>query len=83
MISAGGCSLTRLFGTSHVIDASFPRFAAWKKSRIGWMFLSWWSCLTVSNQGSGFQIPGVSALCQTFLQTIPSSSQSGWAPLNT
>jgi hypothetical protein len=31
------------------------------------MFRSWWSCRTVSNHGSGFQIPGVPESCHFFL----------------
>ena len=41
------------------------------------------SCVTVSNRGSGFQMPGVFAFCGSDLQSIWLSSQSGWPPLKT
>jgi hypothetical protein len=57
--------------------------AATKKLRIGLMFRSWWSRRTVVNHGSGFQIPGVAALCKTGRQAAAPSSQSGCAPAKT
>ena len=43
------------------------------------MLCSWWSACTSPNSGSGFQIPGVEALCLTTAQVSAESlSQSGW-----
>ena len=69
-----------LFGMTHETAGKRPRRAAAKNFLIGSTFRSSWSRRTVSNHGSGFQIPGVFALCRTGLQTIASSSQSGCAP---
>jgi hypothetical protein len=60
-----------------------PLAAARRKRSYGAMFPSWWSWWTVSNQGSGFQIPGVLARCATAGQIISSSAQSGSPPLLT
>ena len=38
---------------------------------------------TVSNHGSGFQMPGVFELCGTGAQNIALSAQSGWSPFAT
>ena len=57
--------------------------AARKKSFNGWTLPSWWSCSTSSKRGSGFQMPGVCALCGTCGQNIVLSVQSGWLPFAT
>jgi hypothetical protein len=46
------------------------------------MFPNWLSAFTVSNHGSGFQIPGVLAFCWTGAQLSAAGfSQSGSVPL--
>ena len=62
------------------IAAETAKRKAKSRVSIGTMFRSWWSCRTVSNQGSGFQIPGVPESCHFALQTIPPSWQSGCTP---
>ncbi len=79
----GGCSLTWLFGVTHDTAGSRPRRAARKKRAIEVTSRSWWSSRTVSNQGSGFQIPGVFARCRIAAQTIAPVSQSGSLPAKT
>ena len=63
LTSPGGCSLTRWLGITHETAGSVPRFAIANRCLIGTMLRSSWSALTVSNHGSGFQIPGVPAFC--------------------
>jgi hypothetical protein len=41
---------------------------------------SWWSSRTVSNHGSGFQMPGVFAFCGTDPHNMSPSAQSGCKP---
>ena len=76
-MSAGGWSLTACAGVIHETDGSVPASASSKKSASGRTFESWPSLRTVSNHGSGFQIPGVVAFCGTGAQNIASSLQSG------
>ena len=46
------------------------------------MLFSWWSAWTSPNSGSGFQIPGVLALCWTGPQVSAESlAQSGCVPV--
>src|SRR5436190_15989189 len=79
----GGCSLTWLFGVTHETAGSVPSRAAVKNLEIEVTFRTWWSRRTVSNHGSGFQIPGVAA-CRCFAeQNIAPSSQSGSPPAKT
>ena len=47
------------------------------------MLPSWPVARTSVNSGSGFQIPGVLALCLTAPQVSPESVQSGWVPVCT
>src|SRR5712691_10687899 len=79
----GGCSLTLEFGVTHDTAGKVPVRAAAKKLDIEVMLQSWWLLRTVSNHGSGFQIPGVFGLWRTALQSIAPSSQSGSVPLKT
>src|SRR5437867_115906 len=82
--SPGGCSLTFPVGAIQDTDGSVPLRAALKKLRSDVMLSSCQFSRTVSNQGSGFQIPGVFASCGIALHTMAeSSSQSGSVPLNT
>src|SRR3954451_17397926 len=71
---AGGCSLTRLFGTIQETFGSLPRRAALKTFVTEVTFLSWPPARTVVNHGNGFQIPGVFALWWRLLQNRPPSS---------
>src|SRR4029079_1668612 len=79
----GGCSLTDPVGLIQETAGSLPVFAALKYSESVVMFDSCPSSLTVSKNGSGFQIPGVFAPCLTDSQIISSSSQSGSVPVKT
>src|SRR5215467_275712 len=76
---AGGCSLMGSEGVIQLTEGSVPLRAAAKKSGNGLMLPSWWSVLTSVKTGSGFQIPGVLALCLTGWQVRAESFvQSGW-----
>jgi hypothetical protein len=79
----GGCSLTDCAGVSHETDGSAPRLAARRNAPNGSTSSPCRSSCTVSNHGSGFQIPGVAAFCPTALHSIASSAQSGCEPLKT
>ncbi len=57
--------------------------ASLKKCFMDTTFRTCLSWRTVVNHGSGFQLPGVLALCGTDPQIISSSSQSGSVPVNT
>ena len=62
---------------------SVPCFAAVKKSLIGVTLPTWLSSRTVSNQGNGFQIPGVFAVSLCDPHVMPLLRQSGSEPLKT
>ena len=84
LISPGGCSDTVPFGVIHDTAGSSPFLAAAKKSGSALMLPSWSSCWTSVKYGSGFQMPGVWAVCETGAHDIAAlSSQSGWVPLST
>src|SRR5579871_2894399 len=76
----GGCSLSLSPGTIHDTAGSESVCSAVKKWPNGSTFESWLSLRTVSNHGSGFQIPGVHEFCGTGAQNIWSLVQSGWPP---
>jgi hypothetical protein len=77
---AGGCSLWISSGTIQDTAGRVPARAAVKKRRTCWMFPSWWSRRTVSNFGSGFQMPGVFADSRGRWQRTAPEAQSGWRP---
>src|SRR5437016_199258 len=77
---AGGCSLFFWLGTTHDTAGSVPLLAAARNAVVGWMLPSSWAWRTVSNQGSGFHMPGVRGACLGGVHAIASSSQSGWIP---
>src|SRR5690349_6465819 len=82
----GGCSLCASSGTTQETVGNVPLRAAAVNLVMSWTLPSSWSSWTSVNQGSGFQMPGVVALCGcrvAFVQTIASSEQSGWRPLLT
>src|SRR4051812_10273867 len=80
----GGCSLTRSLGITHETAGSRPVLAARKKLEMDCTLPRWWLFLTVSKNGSGFHIDGVSGRCLTASQESASScSQSGSFPLKT
>src|SRR5690349_19548824 len=78
---ARGCSLTASDGTTQLTDGRWPVCAAVRKWCTDTMFCSWSSWWTVVKYGSGFQMPGVLALCGTRGQVMSASfSQSGSSP---
>src|ERR1051326_707351 len=52
-------SLSAAFGITHETAGRFPLLAAAKKFERSWTLPNWLSSRTVSNHGSGFQMPGV------------------------
>src|SRR5690242_7469065 len=81
---AGGWSLLGLDGVIQLTEGRLPPFAALKYELRPWTLATWWSACTSPNSGSGFQIPGVEALCLTGAQvSAESRAQSGWAPFCT
>src|ERR671931_280893 len=79
----GGCSLTWLFGVTQETAGSVPRRAGVKNFEIEVTSRSWWSCRTVSNHGSGVQVPGDFARWRLPAHSISPVSQSGSMPANT
>src|ERR1700704_835515 len=82
-IEGGGGSLRACGGASQETEGSAPVRAACMKSLNGATFPRCRSCSTVSNHGSGFQMPGVLAFCGNALQNIALDPQSGCVPLKT
>src|SRR2546423_69869 len=77
---AVGCSLTSLLGTTHDTFGKRPARAAARNDLVGWMLPSSCAARTVSNHGSGFQMPGVCGVCLGGRHAIASSAQSGSMP---
>ncbi len=75
-----GCSESIPFGITHETEGSLPALAAVYRSAVALMFFSCPSCLTVSNDGNGFQIPGVRGSWLRNVQNICPVSQSGSGP---